>query len=64
MTWTDNLADLQDAIFDPEGFGEPVTLPDARVVNGIFDLRGSDPISLWPDAGASMKLSDQPNPVL
>lgn len=45
-------------------FGEPVTLPDATQVSGIFDPRGDSPDAAWPEIGAALRMSQQGNPVL
>lgn len=45
-------------------FGEPVTLPDTTVVTGIFDPRGTLPVSAWPEFGGGVRLSQQVNPTV
>lgn len=45
-------------------FGEPVTMPDASEVSGIFDVRGDIPGSAWPEIGAALRMSQEGNPVL
>lgn len=62
--WTDHLADLNAAVTDPAAFGEPVTLPDASIVSGIFDPRGTPPGAAWPEIGAALRLSQQLNPTV
>ena len=44
-----------------EHFGQPVTRPDGQVVSGVFARRPA-PVAPWPEIGAALKLSQQPNP--
>lgn len=61
--WSDNLADLAEAVTDVSAFGEAATLPDASTVHGKFDL--FDPRADGDaETGRSMRLSQQQNPTL
>lgn len=45
-------------------FGETVILPDTSEVTGIFNSRGDNPDSAWPEIGAALRLSQEGNPTL
>lgn len=45
-------------------FGEPVTLPDASIVTGIFTPKGEVAQSPWSELGLSMRFSQQSSPLL
>ncbi|MCK7579303.1 MAG: major capsid protein [Chromatiales bacterium] len=43
-------------------FGDPVTLPNGSVVNGVFERYGSPTSAPWSEVGVGLPLSAQPNP--
>ncbi len=47
-----------------EEFGEPVTLPGAVEVTGVFDPRGEPPAPRGSEVGLATRIGQQPSPVL
>lgn len=45
-------------------FGEPVTLPGAVVVTGVFDPRGEPPAPWGSEVGIATRIGQQPSPVV
>ena len=43
-------------------FGDPVTLPDGSVVDGVFDKYGQSTDAPWSEVGVVNPLAAQPNP--
>ena len=51
---------LPPALLGP--LGDPVTLPDGSVVDGIVDRYGTSRAAPWSEVGVGLPLSAQPNP--